>query len=81
VSLTDEIAKLPHHCQGCPKRWNGYNTGHCKVCHETFSGITAFDKHRVNGKCRPPAEVGLVESKRAYPCWGFPSDDGYWEVG
>lgn len=80
-SLGETSAKLPHHCQSCPKRWGGLNTGHCKTCHETFSGITAFDKHRVNGKCKHPSEVGLVESKRAYPCWTFPADDAWWEVG
>lgn len=75
--------KLPHACQHCGARWGGINTGHCKAagCHQTFSGITAFDKHRAGGKCKHPADVGLVESNRAYPCWTFASDgDDWWTV-
>jgi hypothetical protein len=66
-----------HGCPRCPARWNGYNTGHCSACHETFTGITAFDKHRdgshVKGRyCVSPQSVGLVPAGRAYPCWALP---------
>jgi hypothetical protein len=48
------------------------------ACHETFTGITAFDKHRAGshgwGKrhCVSPEAAGLVAAGRAYPCWALP---------
>lgn len=30
----------------CGKSWTGFRMEHCTVCHETFSGTTAGDKHR-----------------------------------
>lgn len=55
------------------------NTGHCMACHTTFTGITAFDAHRRGGTCHAPVSVGLVLTKRAYPCYGYPADDsGSW---
>lgn len=70
----------PHSCNGCDNRWGGYNTSHCAACHQTFTGLTAFDKHRDGDHargtrgCMPPAAVGLVDASRDYPCWGFPGD-------
>lgn len=79
------MSGLPHHCNGCTTRWNGANTAHCAACHTTFTGITAFDRHRVGshaaGKrhCLTPDAVGLVLTGRAYPCWGEPGDNTFWE--
>jgi len=48
------------------------------MCHQTFSSLSAFDKHRDGSHsqgtrhCRPPADVGLVDAGRAYPCWALP---------
>lgn len=70
----------PHSCNGCDARWGGYNTSHCSACHQTFTGLTAFDKHRDGNhanstrRCLPPDLVGLIDSGRDYPCWGFPGD-------
>jgi hypothetical protein len=67
--------QLPHHCGKCDNRWHGYNTAHCGACHQTFTAVTAFDKHRTGShsrgtrRCLPPAEAGLVLSSRSYPCW------------
>lgn len=67
-------------CARCQKWWGGLNTGHCTGCHQTFTGITAFDRHRTGSHardtrtCLDPAEVGLVESDRAYPCWANPGN-------
>lgn len=33
-------------CNGCGSAWGGALTAHCSNCHKTFSGLTAFDKHR-----------------------------------
>lgn len=67
-------------CGGCDKRWSGANICHCKTCHETFGGLSSFDKHRAGtkdgkrrqGECTPPADVGLVLN--AHGTWVAPSD-------
>jgi len=41
----------PDGCNGCVNRWGGHGTCHCAKCHRTFTGLTAFDKHRKNGVC------------------------------
>jgi hypothetical protein len=33
-------------CARCHVRWGGLKTAHCAACHQTFTAITAFDKHR-----------------------------------
>lgn len=74
----------PIGCSGCPARWGGTNTAHCSGCHQTFTGVTAFDKHRAGGHaastrtCVDPASVGLVRADRGYPCWGSPGGDSEW---
>jgi hypothetical protein len=75
--------KLPHSCSKCAVRWNGYDTAHCAACHETFTGISAFDAHRagLHGRkryCLLPDYIGLVDANRAYPCWGIPSAEEKW---
>ena len=76
------IPVLPHHCPRCNLRWGGLKTAHCTACHETFTTVSTFDKHRAGSHasgtrhCLPPAEVGLVEAGRAYPCW---AQAGTWE--
>ena len=77
----------PNHCNRCPARWGGLLTSHCSGCHLTFTGITAFDKHRdgshTKGRfCLAPEKAGLVITSRLYPCWGLPNTDqnDYWEV-
>lgn len=34
---------------------------HCATCHVTFGGVSNFDRHRSNGRCLPPASLGLTE--------------------
>jgi hypothetical protein len=53
-------------CSGCDKEWSGHRRCHCTGCHENFSSVSAFDKHRKDFACRQPAETGLVLA------------DGYW---
>jgi hypothetical protein len=64
-----EPARLPHGTNCCDARWNGYNTVHCSVCHNTFVDIDSSDIHRPNAKCLPPNMVGLRLTERSYPCW------------
>ena len=63
----------------CSAEFAGFKTAHCSACHETFTTVTAFDKHRAGShasdtrNCLPPASVGLVNANRAYPCWTRPN--------
>lgn len=75
----------PTRC-GCGAVWSGLSTCHCaaKGCHQTFTGITAFDQHRAGSHttrrfCVDPAIVGLVDAGRPYPCWGSPNEDDRWD--
>ncbi len=70
-------------CPRCPNRWTGHNTAHCPTCHQTFTGITAFDRHRTGSHttgrtCLPPTQAGLADAGRNYPCWGHPTTDKRW---
>lgn len=72
-------------CVRCRKSWGGLKTAHCTACHETFTVVSAFDKHRAGSHahstrhCVAPESVGLVDAGRMYPCWGFASDgDDRW---
>lgn len=70
-------------CSGCPARWGGTKTAHCSGCHETFTTVSAFDKHRGgshpdNRYCINPGSVGLVLTGRGYRCWGVPGGDWEW---
>ncbi len=69
---TADPSTLPHRCGRCESRWAGNSTCHCGGgCHQTFSGVTTFDRHRRNGQCLDPASVGLtLQPGRAYECWG-----------
>lgn len=59
---------MPTTCITCQKSWGGANTSHCAACHETFSGIRLFDKHRLHygehGRCVDPADVVDIEGYR-----------------
>lgn len=75
------VTRLPHSC-GCGKRWGGSPDGpaHCSGCHETFSTVGNFDRHRREFACRPPAEIGLIERTRHtaagdYMVWQMPGQD------
>lgn len=85
MTITSE-AKLQCYCK-CGKGWNGYNTCHCTTCHETFTGIAGFDKHRLAGKCLDPAtmvwgtkskragQLVFRDAGRAYQCWASAESD------
>lgn len=76
------LEQPPHPCSGCTARWGGLLTAHCAACHLTFTGITAWEKHRA-GKpargryCLDPAAVGLIDAGRSYPCWANPGTYEY----
>lgn len=71
---TRDHDRLPFACR-CGARWSGNSTCHCGSCHISLSGVTNFDRHRRNGQCLDPAELGMsLLSGRAYPCWGSTED-------
>lgn len=59
----------------CGAEWTGMLTAHCGSCHETFSAVGPFDRHRKGGACNPPTDFGMADMGRAYRCWGFPMDE------
>lgn len=58
----------------CGKTWNqkGNRSGHCGGCHQTFYGVSTFDKHRRDNKCLDPA---LLKG----PWWI--DEDSQWHYG
>ena len=46
---------------------------HCTVCHRTFGGASNFDRHRRDGWCTDPAELGMEPNKRGI--WVNPMSD------
>jgi len=58
---------MKHHCQTCLAEWGGFRAEHCRVCHQTFSGTSTGDTHRVGDhgtlllplgrRCLTPAEM------------------------
>lgn len=64
--LTDSARQVAstigtYSCGGCDTRWPGISRCHCSGCHQTFSGLELFDKHRRerhgDGYCIPPEDV------------------------
>ena len=64
-------------CSSCVKEWTGTSRCHCSGCHETFSGITTFDSHRVSntgrGKCKSPNHMGLEQNEKGV--WSIPHEE------
>lgn len=36
----------PIRCPRCGGSWTGLAACHCSVCHQSFTGVSAFDRHR-----------------------------------
>lgn len=51
----------PGCCDAGP--FGGSKIAHCAACHETFSGIYAFDVHKLMDGCRKPEACGLIQSE------------------
>jgi hypothetical protein len=65
----------PHLCGWCPRTWTGLKIAHCGGrggCHQTFTVVTHFDKHRKTGKCVEPSKVGLEPNQ--YGNWREPGE-------
>lgn len=72
-----ESAGLPPVCcTRCGARANGRAYAHCAKCHETFSGVTGFDRHRRGGECLDPATIGMIRTTRfGWTRWQSPGPD------
>lgn len=72
-------------CSGCDNKWGGLAQAHCSVCHELFSGVTAFDRHRSRGHCLDPRKMKNTDDELIFelrtngvaPVWAFPTDVDY----
>ncbi|MEU4133626.1 FDXHR family putative zinc-binding protein [Streptomyces wuyuanensis] len=74
---TSQIPKNAIVHGACGRWWTGTERSHCGGCHETFTGLTAFERHRKGLRCNPPAEVGLVARQKPYgTLWGQPAPEG-----
>lgn len=77
--------KLQHGCGRCSARWNGKKTAHCGSCHETFSGPSAFDQHRVGGTCVQADAATMLryllarQERAGYVVWGCAGADERWD--
>lgn len=67
-----------HGCSGCKARWGGLSTAHCAACHRTFSGVSAFEKHKP-GQCLHPSSVGLIILRKSgnQQIWGHENTRGF----
>lgn len=73
---TQDPADLPH-AHPCGARWSGATTSHCGACHETFTSVGAFDRHRNGSRCTNPEAIGMVVAPgRAYDAWTNPTTTG-----
>ena len=64
-------------CGGCDTTWTALNAAHCSACHQTFSGVHLFDRHRrptgEHGNCGHP---GDLRDRTGAPVCEF--RDGMW---
>lgn len=58
--------------ENCSHRVPSGSQALCTVCHEVFGGVGMFDRHRSDGWCRNPAEMGLRLTERRV--WSAPMD-------
>lgn len=49
-------------CNGCTQTWTGLKYAHCASCHETFSTVGNFDRHRRSGVCISPQGCGMTRT-------------------
>lgn len=69
-------------CGRCTAQWTGTSACHCSGCHQTFTCLSAFDRHRLRNQCEDPPTRNLARvHKRHWSGWGRPADNntGWWE--
>lgn len=64
----------PNTCGGCDATWTGTRPCHCAACHNTFSGLQHFDRHRyANHGCIDPATIPGIEYRNGM--WRGPQNN------
>jgi hypothetical protein len=62
----------------CGAYWTGHRAAHCAACHVTFTSVSGFDHHRIDGRCHDPAARGLVLIEKGTATrragFGFPGE-------
>ncbi len=53
-------------CPRCRREWSGLAQCHCATCHNHFSTVGNFDKHRVTGRCH----IDTADLKQQYGPYG-----------
>lgn len=48
---------------------------HCRMCCETFGGVSGFDAHRKDGWCHNPATLSTPMSQDDRGIWRWPKSD------
>lgn len=57
---------MPATCR-CGRQWTGLSQAHCPTCHEHFSSVPNFDRHRPgSGGCKHPSEVTKRNGEPAF---------------
>lgn len=52
------------HCRSCHRTWMGSSEVHCEGgCCRQFSGIVAYDAHRVGDVCRDPSALKMKDGE------------------
>lgn len=72
----DRNAPVGRRCDGTcehPVPSMGTKVCLCTVCHEVFSTPTHFDRHRRDGWCQNPEDLGL--EKNVHGVWRQPMND------
>lgn len=74
-------------CSKCKTRWTSGSAAHCTLCHETFTAVSNFDRHRHppqklevqrTGECGWPEDVGLERDHRGF--WKTPGVERTWDA-
>jgi len=46
---------------------------HCGACHQTFGGVTGFDRHRRGGECLTARDIGMHADRNGV--WRYAGPD------
>lgn len=64
-------------CGGCTNKWTAGGACHCSGCHQTFSVLSIFDKHRTGNldhrRCLTPGDHPDKFSQAANGNWQGPA--------
>ncbi len=47
-------------CSKCREVWTSRQLAHCSACCRSFKSVSGWTKHRVDGRCKDPLDLGMV---------------------